>query len=158
MTLTHINHFAWIAAALVAAFMLELSGAFRVGAAGVFVPLMLILLTGFFGVRWFAGFLALILLILSFFVAPFWVLEVGGVALTALLLLIAAPFLTGNKLSDFLILLAIGTCIVTVFGALAHGGVSFGTVFFSLITNLAVGACAFVILDRNISPSRSFTS
>jgi hypothetical protein len=157
MTLTRIHTFAWVAAALTAAFVLELSGAFRVGAAGIFVPFILILLTGFFSVRWFAGFLAFLLIILSFLVAPFWVLETGAVALTALLLLIAAPFLTGNRFPDFLILLAVGACVVAILGAWVHGGgFSPGAVFLSLVMNLVVGGGAFALLERSLERPRPF--
>lgn len=159
MTLARIHTFAWVSTALTAAFILELSGVFRAGAAGIFAPFVLILLVGFFSVRWFAGFLAFFLLLLSFLVAPFWVLEVGGVALLTLLLLAAAPFLTGNRFSDFLILLAVGTLIIAVGGALVHGGgLSFGTVLLALAMNLAAGAAAFALLARHRPVPRPFIS
>ena len=156
MTLTHIHTFVWIGAALAAAFMLELSGALRIGAAGVFAPLIIILLVGFFSVRWFAGFLAFLLLLLSFLVAPFWVLEVGGVALLTLFLLIAAPFLTGNRFIDFSILLAVGAALIAIGGAWTHGGVSLAVVLVTILLNLAVGATVFALLDRYASRARSF--
>lgn len=153
---THLHHYAWGAAALTAAFILELSGAFRVGAAGIFVPLIIILLAGFFGVRWFAGFLAFLLLALSFLVAPFWVLEVGGVALVSLLLLFAVPFLTGSRFMDFSILLAVGTVVVAVGGGLVRGGAfSFTAAALTLAMNLVVGALAFTILSKRFPPLRS---
>jgi hypothetical protein len=148
--------FAWVSTALAAAFMLELSGVLRFGAAGIFAPLVLILLVGFFGVRWFAGFLAFFLVLLSFLAAPFWILEVGGVALIALLLLIAAPFLTGNRFIDFLILLAAGTATIAIGGAWIHGGVSLGAVFVTLLLNLGVGAAAFALIDRYAPAARPF--
>lgn len=154
--LAHLHHYALVAAALTAAFILELSGAFRVGAAGVFLPLIIILLAGFFGVRWFAGFLAFLLLALSFLVAPFWVLEVGGVALVSLALLFTVPFLTGNRFMDFSILLTVGALVVTVGGGLVRGGVfSFTATTLTLGMNLVVGALAFSILSKYFPSLRS---
>ncbi|MFH0806766.1 MAG: hypothetical protein V1885_03525 [Candidatus Brennerbacteria bacterium] len=156
MTLSRIHVFAWISAALTAAFVFELSGAFRIGAAGVYVALLVILLAGFFSVRWFAGFLAFLLLVLSFLVAPFWVLETGAVALLAIFLLIVAPFLTGNRFYDFLILVGGGACAIAVFGGAVHGGVSLQTVVLTLIMNLAVGAGLFLIVERNSGKASTF--
>ncbi|GEM_PF-3540017 len=158
MPFAHIHYFAFATAALALAFVGELSGAFRIGAAGVFFPLIIIFLAGFFGPRWFAGFLAFFLLILSFFVAPFWVLEVGGVTLIALLLLFVHPFLTGNRFTDFLALLSIATVIVAVGGGAVRGGVaSVGTLALIVLMNGAAGALFFLILERFISERRYFS-
>lgn len=158
LMLTRIHHFSWLTASLVAVSVLELSGVFRIGATGAYLTLMLIVLTGFFSVRWFAGFLAFLLLALSFFIAPFWILETGMVALTALLLLVAAPFLTGNRFPDFLILIAAGTCVITIGGAWAHGGTSFQAVLVALAVNLIVAACTFFLVEHNAPEARRFSS
>ncbi|MDP3975092.1 MAG: hypothetical protein Q8P88_02300 [Candidatus Jorgensenbacteria bacterium] len=143
----HVHYYAWLAAALTGAFLLELAGVFRVGEAGLFVSFIFILLAGFFGIRWFAGLYALLLLTLSFFMAPFWVFEVGGMALVTLLLLLAAPFLTGRRFVDFMTLLGAGTLILVVGGSVVRGGGSLETVLISLLLNGIVGAVVFYSLD-----------
>lgn len=144
MTITRLHSYAWLLALLTALFLVELSGALRIGATAFYGSLMLILLVGFFGVRWFAGILALWLVLLSFLVAPFWVLDVGGVALGALALLLAAPYLTGHRVVDFLILLGVGVVIASVATALARGGAFPWTALgITLLENLIIGALAF---------------
>lgn len=156
MTLVCIHRYAWGAAAFAFAFALELSGIFHVGAVGIFVPFIFILLAGFFSARWFAGFLALSMLALSFFMAPFWILDIGVVAIIALLLLIIAPFLSGNRFPDFLILLSVGTLAMVVGGAWFHGGVSWGTVFLALMLNIIMGAGGYMLMERSLKRSPSF--
>lgn len=157
MTLARIHRCTWIAAGLAAAFVLELSGAFRIGAAGASASFIIILLAGFFEVKWFAGSLALFLVVLSLFLAPFWVLEIGGVALLTLSLLIASRFLTGNRVADFLILLSLGTLLVTVGGGLTRGGTSLRAILFSLLLSVAGGMGAFFFVRRNIAKGHAFT-
>lgn len=158
MMLVHIHRYAWSAAAFAVAFALELSGVFHVGAVGIFVPFIFILLAGFFSARWFAGFLALSMLALSFFMAPFWILDIGVVAIMALLLLIIAPFLSGNRFPDFLILLSIGTIAMVVGGAWFHGGVSWGTALLALVLNVVIGAGGYMLIERGVKRSPSFIS
>jgi hypothetical protein len=152
-----IHLYAWLGALLTAAFVLELSGMFRVGAANLFPTLILTLLVGFFGARWVAGFLAFLLVVLSFALAPFWVLEVGGAALLMLLLLAARPLLSGNRFLDFLFLLSLGTAFLAVGGALVHGGVSFAPIATAFSMNLAAGALAFLLVDSQRSRSSTGT-
>lgn len=145
-----VHRYAWLSAALAGAFLLELAGVFRIGDAGLFISFILVLLSGFFGVRWFSGFCALLLLMLSFFMAPFWVFEVGGMALVTLLLLLVVPFLTGRRFLDFMILLGAGTLFLAVGGSWVHGGGSLEAALISLFMNGIVGAVAFSLLDSRL--------
>lgn len=148
MTLTRVHRYAWVAAALTGAFLLELAGTFRAGSAAPFFSLILILCVGFFGVRWFAGFLALWIVTLSLVLAPFWVLDVGGVALMTLLLLVATPLLTGNRFFDFLILIGVGAGVLAAASSFARDGeVSLAMLALTVVFNLLLGACAFRVLN-----------
>ncbi|MBI2279009.1 MAG: hypothetical protein HYU81_03040 [Candidatus Brennerbacteria bacterium] len=143
-----IHHYAWLTAGFAVAFFLELSGAFRAGGAGIFATFILMLLVAFFGARWFAGFLAFALFILAFFMAPFWVLTAAAAGFIWLLLIWAAPLLTGNRLSDFSILLALGTVVAAAGGFLGKGEIDFLAIGLSLVMNMVVGIAAFVLFER----------
>lgn len=143
-----LHRYAWVAAAAVAVFLLEFAGAFRVGAGNIFASFLAILLAGFFAVRWFAAFLALLVFALAAFLAPFWMLEAGISALAAFLLALVAPFLTGHRFLDFLILVAAGTVAVGIADAFMHGGPAFGALARTLAANIIAGAGAFWILSR----------